>query len=296
MIVLALASGLALTASHDDTRVETAARLARLVEAAAIYEACAILPAGERAILEREIATARHHAEAGGMSSATWSSGSERIRRRWASPDCNAPGTQQTVLRYRQALNGWLMGGERNFEGHQRSWTARAAGDEHSQWSLAQDAVHGGISARFGSVIIGEDAVVLLSLRAPRQPASAVLVLRDVELAPRPVDFTSGGRRQPPGGEPLAALGALASGQQRIWTSGVLRDGGRFAPDGNGVTASFTFPDGTLEQMMALETAEAARVDLYDAAGARMGRIWIETGALRQARDYALAANAVRQD
>ncbi|WP_439634234.1 hypothetical protein [Glycocaulis sp.] len=291
MIGLVLASSLALTASGDDARAETAARLARLVEVAAIDEACAMLPPAERAILDREIASVRHQAEAGGMSSATWSSGSERIRRRWASPDCGASAAQQTVLRYRQALNGWLMGGERSFEGQRRVWTARAAENEHSHWALAQDAVHDGISARFGSVIIGEDTVVLLSLRAPRQPASAVLVLRDVQLAPRPVDFTSGGRRQPPGGEPLAGLGALSSGQRRIWTSGVLRDGGRFAPGGDGVTASFTFPGDTLEQMMALEAAEAARVDLYDASGARMGRIWIEIGALRQARNYALAAN-----
>jgi hypothetical protein len=295
MITLALASSLVLAASGDDAHAETAARLARLVEVATIDDACAILPDSERAILDREIATTRHRAEAGGMSTATWSSGTERIQRRWASSDCSA-GAQQTVLRYRQALNGWLMGGERSFDGHRRSWTARSAGESAADWILAQSADHNGISARFGSVLIGGDAVVLLSLRSVRHPASAVLVMRDLELAPRPVDFTSGGRRQPPGGEPLATLGALSSGQQRVWTSGVLRDAGQFAPDGDGAATSFTFPADTLEQMMALETAEAARVDLYDASGARIGRVWIEVGALRQARDYALAANAARLD
>lgn len=296
MIVLALASSLAITAPGDDARAETAARLARLVEVAAIDEACALLPDSERAILDREIATVRHQAEAGGMSSATWSSGAERIQRRWASPDCASADAQRSVLRYRQALNGWLMGGERSFDGHRRSWTARQAGDSASDWILSQNAEHDGISAQFGSVLIGGDAVVLLSLRSARQPASALLVMRDLELAPRPVDFTSGGRRQPPGGEPLATLGALSSGQRRVWTSGVLRDAGQFAPDGDGRTASFTFPADTLEHMMALEAAEAARVDLYDASGARIGRVWIEIGALRQARDYALAANAARLD
>lgn len=295
MISLALASALALTASGQDVRTDAAARLARLIEVSAIDEACALLAPHERTILQREITTARHQAERDGLSSANYTSGVARIQRRWSTPDCASEDTLHPVLRYRQALDGWLMGGERSFAGPSRMWTARRAGEETpSDWILAQDAAHGDLSARFGAVTIGADPVVLLSLRSPRHPASAVLVLRDVTLAPTPVDFTSGGRRPPPGGEPLAALGALASGQQRVWTSGRLRDGGQFAPDGEGGTASFTFPGDTLERMMALESAEAARIDLYDAAGARIGRVWIEIGALRQARDYALAANTPR--
>lgn len=291
MIAFALASALSLTASGQEVRTDAPARLARLIEVAAIDEACALLEPGQRAVLDREILTARHQAEREGLTTATYRAGSERIQRRWSTPDCESQDTRHPVMRYQQALDGWLLGGERRFDGPRRIWTAGRAEEGTSDWILAQDAAHGDLSARFGSARIGDRAVVLLSLRSARRPASAVLILRDIALAPRPFDFTSGGRREPPGGEPLAALGALASGQQRIWTSGVLRDGGRFAPEGEGGTASFTFPDDTLERLMALDAAEGARVDFYDSAGARMGRIWIEIGALRQARDYALAAN-----
>lgn len=294
MITLPFILALALTASGNDVRTDAASRLARLVEVAAIDGACGLLSESERAILDRELVTARHQAERDGLSSAAYTSGAARIQRRWATPDCTDADTARPVLRYQRALEGWLLGGERRFDGHARTWTARRAGEATGEWILAQDALHDGMAARFGSVLIGGDAVVLLSVRTDRLPASAVLVLRDIELAPQPVDFTSGGRRQPPGGEPLARLGALASGQRRVWTSGRLRDGGRFAPEGTGDTASFTFPAGTLEQMMPLESAEGARVDLYDAAGVRIGRVWIEVGALRQAHDYALAANTSR--
>ncbi|KPP83221.1 MAG: hypothetical protein HLUCCA04_03845 [Oceanicaulis sp. HLUCCA04] len=294
MITLALTSALALTAAGNDVRTDASARLARLVEVATIDEACAILEPSERDILEREINTARHYAERNGLSSATYTAGLDRIQRRWSTPDCDSSATARPVTRYRQAMHGWLMGGEQSFGGHARTWTAMRAVEPAGHWTLAQDALHGDVAARFGSALIESGPVILLSVRSPHVPASAVLVMRDTDLSPRPVDFTSGGRRPPPGGEPLAALGALASGQQRIWTSGRLRDDALLAPEGDGHSASFTFPADTLEQMMALETAEAARVELYDATGSRVGRVWIEIGALRQARDYALAVNAER--
>lgn len=296
MIILTALSALSLSQAAEDVRTGPAARLGRLVEVATIDTACGLLAPGERAILEREIATARHQAEQDGMSAAVYSSGTARIQRRWTTPDCTSSETVFPVSRYRQALNGWLMGGERVFDGPSRSWTAGPPTIEgEAPWILAQDAVHGDLSARFGSVIIGTEPVVLLSLRSGQRPVSAVIVLRDVNLAPTPIDFTYGGRRQPPGGEPLAALGALSNGQQRIWTSGRLRDGGQFAPEGEGETASFIFPDETLERIAALDAAEAARVDLFDETGGRIGRVWIEAGGLRQAHDYALAANTPRE-
>lgn len=171
-LLSALSAALALSATTQEAGSDAALRLARLVEVAAIDDACGLLPPSERAILEREMLTARHHAERDGMSSATYASGTARIQRRWATPDCTASATTGHVLRYRQALHGWLLGGERSFEGHQRQWTARRSAEASGDWILAQDARHGPMNARFGTVLIGQDVTVLLAIRSDRLPAS----------------------------------------------------------------------------------------------------------------------------
>ncbi len=272
---------------------DTRARLARLIEVASIDEICGFLSAGERATLERTLNSARREAEREGLDAGTANAGAERIRRRWVAASCSDPEVHGPVTQYRQALHAWLADGEQVFTGYHRHWTARRSGEGENAWTLAQDAGRGDVRARFGTVLIGGDPVVLLAVRAPRAPATVILSLRDEALAPRAVDLTAGGVLAPPGGEVVAGLGAPAGAHKRIWTTGPLRDGARFAISGEGEHAAFTFPATTLDALSRLEAGEGVRLELYDASGRRSGTVWLEVGALAAAMDYALAANTV---
>lgn len=266
-------------------------RLARLIEVGAIDDACGYLRSEERAALDRATRSARLDARREGLDDAQADAGTERIRRRWTTPACADPEVHGPVTRYRQAMQAWLADGEEVFTGHHRQWTARRADPEAPGWTLAQDAERGPVRARFGTVLIGGDPVMLVAVRAPQAPATVILSLRDEHRAPRAMDLTAGGVLPPPGGEVLAGLGAPSSAHKRIWATSRLRDGGRLEIEGDGAHAAFTFPLSTLEELSLLETGEGVRVDLYDASGARTGYVWIEIGALRAAMDYAAAAN-----
>lgn len=295
-MVLVSLLALSLNAGPGETALAGApdarARLARLVEVSAIDDRCNFLRTDERATLERVLRSARRDAEREGLDSAHADAGTENIRRRWVAASCSDPEVHGPVTQYRQAMQSWLSNGVEVFTGHHRHWTARRA-DPDMPWTLAQDAERGDMRARFGMVLIGGDPVLLLAVRAPNAPATVILSLRDETRAPRAIDLTAGGVLPPPGGEVLAALGAPSGAHKRIWTTGQLRDDGRFAMPGEGEHAAFTFPDGVLEQLSALEAGEGARLELYDSAGMRTGQIWIEIGALRAAMDYAAAANGL---
>lgn len=269
-------------------------RLARLIEVSAIDDACSFLRAEERSTLDRAIRSARRDAGREGLDGASAEASTERARRRWMAASCNDPEVHGQVSRYRQAMHAWLADGEALFEGHTRHWTAQRVDGQTTHWTLAQDAQRGAVSARFGSVLIGGEPVVLLAVRAPQAPVTAILSLRDETRAPRAIDLTAGGMLPPPGGDVLAGLGAPSSAHKRIWATGRLRDGDRFAIPGEGEYTAFTFPASVLDALTALDSAEGARLELYDGSGVRIGLVWIEIGTLPAAIDYAAAANGWR--
>lgn len=280
----ALLLAIALSAQPADP---AGAPFAMRVQAAALDSRCGLLTPAERAALDAGLNQSRRERLESGVDAADLDGWEASLRERADALDCRSEQAHAVAADIGDAYRAWLNAPTAEYRGDHRSWRADRRTGGPSRWRVRQDAQ----GAAFGL----EDARggrVALAGRGEKTPASAVLVLRDGAKAARPMDSTAGGLVEPFGGDPVAAWGPPPNAQTRWWANARLdpADAASLAPDGLAPAYGFEFPRQALDALARLEPRESARIDLLAADGRRIGRVWIEAGALGPALAFADAA------
>lgn len=256
------------------------------VQAAALDARCGLLTPAERAALDAGLNQSRRERLESGVDAADLDGWEASLRERADELDCRSERARAVAADIGEAYRAWLHAPTANYRGDHRSWRADRRTGDAAGWRVRQDAQN----TAFGLDASG--GRVALAGRSDKPPASAVLVLRDSAKAARPMDSTAGGLVDPPGGDPVAVWGPPPNAQTRWWAQARLAaaDASGLAPDGDAPAYGFEFPRQALDALARLEPRESARIDLLAADGRRIGRIWIEAGALGPALAFADAA------
>lgn len=287
----------ALGSSAASSEVETNFYLR--AQALAADEACEFLSDPERDILQAGLAQARRDLASAGADSARVESALSRIRTDRRLAACDSEPVQELAGHARAAAIEVMRQPAQGFQGPRRSWRVDRTRYDFVRWPVLQQME----GARFGRAVLRPDPNLrdriddreqgaALVLAGESAAVSAILVLRDIELAPRAYDRTLGGLLSLPDGAPLARYSAPPHAERRIFASQKLspEHAQRLFSDANkpeGAASGFVFPDSALEALARLAPGEAAAVELYNARGERIDRLWIEAGHLRAALTFA---------
>jgi hypothetical protein len=276
LLFLASALGVVLTAAASASEPPSAR--AAYVERRGLIEAdarCGLFTADIRTALQVGAAQAR-----GALLRAGWSAAQARDLEQTVvtaarARSCTDARTAAAAADARNAFAMWINAGSMEFTGWERTWLARRAlaGDG---WRLSQ-AIEAPVSAAFGVREQGgaqRFSLVIHLARGQSAPASAQLLMRDVERAPR---FEIGLSQRVAYG---IVAGAPAPGAAVSVASirSIERIGGERSQ------AVFTFPDTAFADLLALDPRESVEIRLQN--GRRMQSLYVEVGDVAAARAF----------
>ncbi len=253
-------------------------------------EACAVFDDAERALLDAAIARGLDDAVLAGSDPEALEAA---LARQTIVPRCNDARLANLARDHRARIEGLATYTELSFQGRARTWIVDrrpARTNTQPRWRVSQRTAAG--DAIFGVAELGEDLQLVLAFNSETPFASAVIVARDQDRQPYPVDFTAGGLLDPPGRDGASAWGPSTGMTQRFLATDRLsaEAAATLAPASGFEARGFVFAPESLAALAQLTPREGVAIELRNRAGDVASQIWFEVGALQAA----LAMQAVR--
>ncbi len=261
--------------------------LGALIALRAGDEACDLFGPAPRALLDASIARARDDEVRAGADPVALDRAVNRLADAGAQP-CDDPGLAVLAAEHEARIDRLAAYSDLTFPGVHRDWAVdrgavRAGRGAEPRWRVSQR--DGAGQASFGVFQQNGEMRLALAYNGDVRAARAGLVFRDPGRQAHPMDFTAGGLLPAPDGDPAASWGAGARGQSRVSAAARLdaQTAAYLAPAGGETAFGFVFPENALRPLTGLTPRESIGVELFDATGQTVRRIWFEVGALRAA-------------
>lgn len=114
---------------------------------------------------------------------------------------CADPALQETTGRIVHAFSRWSRAARLEFPARYQSWRVDRFAGSKTGWRMVQDSAVGTAAVRFGLAGLSPEETsptVVVSFRGKSRPYAARLVMRDMDLLPRPHAVTAGQAQMPP--------------------------------------------------------------------------------------------------
>jgi hypothetical protein len=246
-------------------------------------DACALLNDAQRALLDAAIARASDDAVLAGADPQALDA---TLARETLAPACTEARLPTLVREHLERIESLASFTEISFQGTARTWIVDrrpARRNAPPRWRIVQNT--GAADAAFGVAEVDQAFQLALAFNSDERLSSAVLIARDPERLPYPMDFTAGGLLPPPGRDGASAWGAPAGQDRRF----VAQD--RLSPDAAAALApasgdparGFVFSEDALVWLAQLTPREGVAIELRDRAGDVASLYWFEVGSLQGA-------------
>lgn len=260
-LAAALAAG---AAGAQDAREAFADRAAAI----ALDDRCGFFTAPERAALEAAWLQSRGVLLREGRTRAELEEAGAHIVRRMAATPCDDPQALGRAAVVRGAYEGYRRLSSMEFPGDARSWRAERNLTADT-WPLAQAIDDGGAVFGLAAAAAGVELSLLCTPPAGATPASAVIVARAAQRSPGLHDPSLGGLLADPERPGWVRWAPPEHAEALFWAN---------RRQLNGRSARFAFPDAARDAIAALDPREAIRIDIFDGAGRRIARHYVEVG------------------
>lgn len=249
--------------------------------------ACDLFGPSPRALLEASIERARDNQIRAGADPLDLDRATARVDSAPA-PACDDPELAALAAGHEARIESLAGYSDLTFPGVHRDWrvdrgAVRAGRGAEPRWRVAQR--DGAGQASFGVFQQNGEMRLALAYNSDSPAARAGLMFRDGARQPYPMDFTAGGLLPAPDSDPAASWGAGIRSQSRVSAAARLTPdvAAYLAPAGGETARGFVFAQTALQRLVNLTPRESIAVELFDATGQTVERIWFEVGALRAA-------------